>query len=1086
MELIYWFLVSLSLIDMVTSNKQKARKLHKRELNKLWPNNTILYQFSPEMTKKEKAAVQYASNQYMYLSCIRFVNMNTSDGKAIMAKMKHQGSVLFKGGSKNCFAQIGFFNSQRSARCCSAETCLHELGHILGLAHEHKRKDRDNYIRVMFENIQGEFRNRMLSENTHDKSDFDFQSVMLYGPMAFSQEKKNIYQVLDPDQLYLIDYHKTLSHYDAQDINNLYNCRRQQCRYFRHKCRNDGFVVMIDGICQCFCPTGLDPATYCTKIYRPDKSWIDWPVGSYALPRAGSKCPGKKWVKQNSYHYINGFVEKGKSSHLSQFFFEGHSREVLCLFNESSSNNHWEAGSYCLMKNGPCPNKFQEGYVKIYQSNKKHRSTTYRYCCRKDGAAIKPIKLPISIPFILFMSNLYEVCQVVKDMATYIEEINYLRHRGIRTSFDGEHPNVYKWKSGLKFKYCYYVPLKQDCGSVIQLKRKARSSIITSPNFPRKYSDNLLCHWLIKSPKNSLIRLKFLKFFIEGRKKICPDYVEIRFNLIGQPGIKYCGKMPIKVIVSRKNMMMITMKTNYKFSRIGFKAIVEYVEGRSLCFNLKDHGRTYRGTVDMTKEFDKCRFWNETTNCRHHPFNSWDITRGIGNHNHCRNPGHGLQPWCYTDSHNCSRKYCDPCQIAGSYDMFPNCRKLKREDKEFCTRNVSSIKLCHKTCGHYIGAERKFKRNRKCSAPRITNGEVFYLKKKRYNVGETISIYCHQNKEWQQNASCLSNSRWNMGSMCGICPLEWTHHFGSCYRFFHEQRIYQDAEEKCKEHNSVVLAPENEREYKFMLSQIYAESSVWIGLTLSGKSWVTNDHHPQSWTNWKKGQPNLNKPHANCVAFSTLDDKKWRNVPCDWLHLNAFFCKRPAIYQIECQDLSEECSEFIKNSQHFCKKKQDFALQYCSKSCNLCHLLQGSNKKKRKENSLRQRMVLHRSQIKIPKSRKIVVIDICANHKQPSIRILHLYHFSDDTTCSQRIRMEMWLSRPDVKKYLRETEKPLSPLILMITNMTAETTIMMTSILWSQKGDENHHHQQQQQQQQSFLLGRYGFNQLQYERLLKS
>lgn len=46
-------------------------------------------------------------------------------------------------------------------------------------------------------------------------------------------------------------------------------------------------------------------------------------------------------------------------------------------------------------------------------------------------------------------------------MASYIEEINYLRYRGIRTSFGGEHPNVYKWKSGLKFRYCYYVPLKQ-------------------------------------------------------------------------------------------------------------------------------------------------------------------------------------------------------------------------------------------------------------------------------------------------------------------------------------------------------------------------------------------------------------------------------------------------------------------------------------------------------------------------------------------------------------------------------------------------------------------------------------------------
>jgi hypothetical protein len=63
----------------------------------------------------------------------------------------------------------------------------HELGHTLGLEHEHSRADRDNFIQIISENIKpGEHSN--FSELTSPMyGDYDFDSVMHYGECAFTK-----------------------------------------------------------------------------------------------------------------------------------------------------------------------------------------------------------------------------------------------------------------------------------------------------------------------------------------------------------------------------------------------------------------------------------------------------------------------------------------------------------------------------------------------------------------------------------------------------------------------------------------------------------------------------------------------------------------------------------------------------------------------------------------------------------------------------------------------------------------------------------------------------------------------------------
>jgi hypothetical protein len=81
-------------------------------------------------------------------------------------------------------------------------TCRHEMGHSLGLLHEHQRPDRDDYIIYQPQNVQIGNRAQFVkppagSYNYHNSS-FDFNSIMLYGSTAY-QKNSSVYTMVKLD-----------------------------------------------------------------------------------------------------------------------------------------------------------------------------------------------------------------------------------------------------------------------------------------------------------------------------------------------------------------------------------------------------------------------------------------------------------------------------------------------------------------------------------------------------------------------------------------------------------------------------------------------------------------------------------------------------------------------------------------------------------------------------------------------------------------------------------------------------------------------------------------------------------------------
>ncbi|CEF59720.1 Astacin-like metalloendopeptidase [Strongyloides ratti] len=239
---------------------------------------------SPVSTDNVEKAIKEITDN----TCVKFEKKNS-------LSLNEKGLVFYK--DTVCSSNVGQLSTKTYQVIKLTPACynnpfliLHEIGHALGLVHEHTRKDRDKYVTIHYNNMYSSenvnFKIHKFNAYKSYSTSYDFSSLMHYGPYTFSTVfsyvfgYKTIESKLEREYDLMMGQSKKMTFNEFKQINLCYcnwcnwvnneTGRRTQQTGTTALCKNGGYPD-FNNCSRCICPTGYT-GDLCDKIIESDEN----------------------------------------------------------------------------------------------------------------------------------------------------------------------------------------------------------------------------------------------------------------------------------------------------------------------------------------------------------------------------------------------------------------------------------------------------------------------------------------------------------------------------------------------------------------------------------------------------------------------------------------------------------------------------------------------------------------------------------------------------------------------------------------------------------------------------------------------